>query len=268
MPSTPGPSAILKLLDEERRVGADAGANIEKTPHVVRYLSSNWNGITYSCFSSEKADQIIGAEIDRFSRLGGTFKWKVYSHDEPRILLEKLAERGFKQGEEEALMVAPTKDLPETLFRPHSNQITIKELTDESMIDDVFAIETAVWKSTHRSREEMISNLQDSLKRDVGFIAYFKEQPAGFARVTCSAGSQFAGLWGAASLKSTADAVSIAHYWRVGSSMRESNFPCVFCVSMLRRSAVEYWKSRDSSKSQPAGLTNGPMTGDEPFGEA
>lgn len=201
MPSTPDPSEILKLLDEERRVGADAGANIEKTPHVVRYLSSNWNGITYSCFPSEKADQIIGAEIDRFSRLGGTFKWKVYSHDEPRILLEKLAERGFKQGEEEALMVAPTKDLPETLFRPHSNQITIKELTDESMIDDVFAIETAVWQSTHRSREEMISNLQDSLKRDVGFIAYFKEQPAGFSRVTCSAGSQFAGLWGGSVIK-------------------------------------------------------------------
>jgi hypothetical protein len=86
---------------------------------------------------------------------------------------------GFKQGEEEALMVAPPTDLPETLFRPHSNQITIKELTDESMIDDVFAIETAVWKSTHRNRAEMISNLQDSLKRDVGFIAYFKEQPAG-----------------------------------------------------------------------------------------
>lgn len=116
-------------------MGADVTATLEKTPQVVRYLSSNWNGIVYSRFSSEEADQIIGEEIDRFSRLGGTFKWKVYGHDEPRVLLEKLAKRGFKQGDEEALMVASTADLPEALFRPHSDQITIREITDESMIE-------------------------------------------------------------------------------------------------------------------------------------
>jgi GNAT superfamily N-acetyltransferase len=187
---------ILKLLDEERRIGADGMATLETTPHVVRYLSANWRGIFYSHFSATETDQIIDAEIERFSRLGGTFEWKIYSHDEPRELPAKLAARGFKPGDEEALMIAMLEDLPETLFQPVSNQITVREVIDESMIDDVFTIEKAVWKSSHRNRDEMVETIRDPLKRDVGFVAYFERKPAGFARVTCSAESRFAGLWG------------------------------------------------------------------------
>jgi GNAT superfamily N-acetyltransferase len=187
---------ILKLLDEERRTGADGTATLEISPHVVRYLSTNWRGIFYSHFSAADTDRIIDEELERFSHLGGTFEWKIYSHDEPRELPAILAARGFKQGPEEALMIATLEGLPESLFHPVPEQISVKEIADESLIDDVFAIEAAVWKSSHRNRDEMVAMILDPLKRDVGFVAYFEEKPAGFARVTCSAESRFAGLWG------------------------------------------------------------------------
>jgi GNAT superfamily N-acetyltransferase len=187
---------ILQLLDEERRVGTDVTATLERTPEIVRCLSANWNGIVYSHFSDADADRIIDTEIERFSRIGNKFEWKVYSHDEPRNLLAKLTERGFRPREEEALMIAPLTELSKTLFRPISDRITINEVIEESMIEDVFEIEAAVWKSSHRNREEMIANINDPIKRDVGFIAYFDGKPVGFARVTTSPESRFAGLWG------------------------------------------------------------------------
>jgi hypothetical protein len=114
------PKEILKILDEERRIGAEGTATLEMTPHVVRYLSANWRGVFYSRFPDAEADSTIEMEIERFSHLGGTFEWKVYSHDDPRDLPAKLARRGFKQGDEEALMIATLEEMPEALFQPVS----------------------------------------------------------------------------------------------------------------------------------------------------
>jgi|ERR1700736_4679920 hypothetical protein len=81
------PSTILDLLDGERSTGADVTGILETAPNVIRSLSTNWSGITYSRFSVDEADQMIDREIRRFTDLDRDFEWKVCSHDQPPICL-------------------------------------------------------------------------------------------------------------------------------------------------------------------------------------
>src|SRR5271157_1420127 len=125
MPSTPDPSEILKLLDEERRVGADAGATVEKTPHVVRYLSSNWNGITYSCFSSDKADR---CSADEPSNIG---KVRLLQSLNRRILAGCLLLVGQRPQRVFSLLAPRTqpKFAAVLLFEPQLGALTMNRLT-------------------------------------------------------------------------------------------------------------------------------------------
>jgi GNAT superfamily N-acetyltransferase len=195
------PKVILELLDQERRSGVEISGKIEKTPNVVRCLSSDWNGIIYTHFGSEQANSIIRAEVNLFKQLKRSFEWKVYSHDQPSDLLELLGNFGFIQGDEEALMITPLADVSAKLFEATPSNIEIRPITDESMIDDWLGLEQAIWKNSRRTRDVLLSNILDPLKRDLGFIAYFEKTPVGFARATWLPQSRFAGLWGGSVLE-------------------------------------------------------------------
>ena len=85
-------ATILRLLDVERQTVADTGVTLERTPCVIRAigLESSWNGIVYSRFSPPETETIVNAEIQYFTQLNRNFEWKVYSHDEPPDLPERL----------------------------------------------------------------------------------------------------------------------------------------------------------------------------------
>jgi GNAT superfamily N-acetyltransferase len=189
---------ILTGLDAERRVVADADTELERTPHVVRAIGKHGfrSSVVYSRFSPQEADETIENEINHFNRLRRSFEWKVYSHDQPSDLLVRLQSRGFKIGEEEALMVLSLDKLPVALLAPAPEKISVMPITDERGIEDLLSLESAIWGKLGTTREFLLSNLHDPFQRDLAFIAYSNEKPVGFGRVTATAGSQFAGLWG------------------------------------------------------------------------
>lgn len=57
-------------------------------------------------------------------------------------------------GDEEALMVASVGELPVSIFDPISAAFTVKVVANEEMIDDLLAVEAAVWKKSNRTRDE------------------------------------------------------------------------------------------------------------------
>jgi GNAT superfamily N-acetyltransferase len=163
---------------------------------VVRAVGPGWSGIAFSRFSAAEADAVIDQEIEHWNSLNRSFEWKVYSHDEPSDLIVKLPQRGFSIGKEEALMILDVDEVPETLSANPSIAIEVKWVSDESRIADVFSVEKAIWNRTRLSHEQLAFDLTDSLEREVTFVAYHDEKPVGFARVTTSPDSAFAGLWG------------------------------------------------------------------------
>jgi GNAT superfamily N-acetyltransferase len=189
---------ILSRLDFERQTVPDPDAKLERAQNVVRAIAKvgNRNAIVYSNFSARDANKIIDAELDYFTKLQLRFEWKVYSHDEPSDLLERLGRRGFKIGTEEALMMLDLYDLPPALSAPPSEGIVVRPVVDEQAIEDFVNLESAIWSESLTTRAFLRFNQSDPLSRELAFVAYSTGKPIGMARVTASSESQFAGLWG------------------------------------------------------------------------
>ena len=189
---------ILSCLDTERQTIPDPDTTLERTQGVVRGIAKlgNRNAIVYSNFSAEESVKIIDSEIDYFNRLARSFEWKVYRHDEPADLLERLRQRGFTIGTEEALMILDLEALPPILMAPFPAGITVRPVNDERAIECFLQLETEIWGASFTTGEFLRFNQNDPLRRDLAFIAYVNQKPAGMGRVTASSQTQFAGLWG------------------------------------------------------------------------
>jgi GNAT superfamily N-acetyltransferase len=189
---------ILSRLDAERQTVPDPDARLERTQNVVRGIAAldNRNAIVYSNSSAQEAGTIIESEIDYFSKLQRSFEWKVYSHDQPADLLERLRQRGFKIGTEEALMILDLQALPSALFAPLPPGVTVRSVDDDRDIESFLQLETEIWGAPFATREFLRFSLSDPLRRDLAFVAYLNEKPVGMGRVTAWSQSQFAGLWG------------------------------------------------------------------------
>jgi GNAT superfamily N-acetyltransferase len=190
------PAYILQILDRERQRVPGFGTHLEVMPNVVRAVGVAWNGIAFARFSTAEAETIIDQEIAHWNSVDRAFEWKVYSHDQPPDLISRLRKRRFKIGREEALMILDIEEIPETLSVMPSKAIKVEKVRDESRIADFLLVEQAIWNRTRLTHEQLASSLSDTLERDVGFLAYQDEKPVGFARLTASLDSAFAGLWG------------------------------------------------------------------------
>ena len=189
---------ILSCLDVERQTVPDPDAFLEATQNVVRGIAKlgNRNAVVYSNFRAEQAGKIIESEIDYFTNLKRSFEWKVYSHDQPADLLERLRRRGFKIGTKEAPMIPDLQALPLALLAPAPPGVTVRPVGDERDVESFLQLETEIWGASFTTREFLYFNLSDPLRRDLAFVAYLNEKPVGMGRVTAWSQSQFAGLWG------------------------------------------------------------------------
>jgi GNAT superfamily N-acetyltransferase len=193
---------ILRQFDDERQHVSDTDVTLSSTRYVVRAIGAqeSWAGIVYYCFPAEETESVIDGEIAFFENLGHEFEWKVYSHDQPQGLLEELRRRGFKIGEEEALMMRDLRALPISLASPAAPGITVAAVTDAQGVDDFLAVETALWPESQKMRDWLLATLKDPAQEYLAFVAYDDRTPIGCGRVSVRRESRFAGLWGGAVL--------------------------------------------------------------------
>lgn len=196
--------AILALYDEQQRINIEyPGTRKERRPHVIRTISETGGQhfILYSQLAGADLEAVIGEEQAYFGQLGEV-EWKVYEHDFPPDLRQRLAARGFEVEEPEAVMVLdlaqaadrpPAPDL-EATDRP--GKVTLRRLEDPARLHDVQQIEEIVW-------QDDMSWVHDHLGPDMArpgyvsvYVAYVDELPACAAWIYFHANGQFADLWG------------------------------------------------------------------------
>lgn len=193
------PREILALFDEERRTLGLAGYRLEQTEKVTRSipLEGGWGWIAWSAHQPIEMEQAINAEIHLFESLGDSFEWKVYDHDQPADLRQRLEARGFKIGPVEAFLVLPAADLAE----PVSDGIDIRRMKTIAEFEDYLTVERIIWP------ENLLAHDLDSRRRfrehpDEAsyYVAYADGRPVACARATFHEGSRFAGLFGGSTL--------------------------------------------------------------------
>ncbi|BBC29562.1 GCN5 family acetyltransferase [Streptomyces graminofaciens] len=199
-------AAVLALFDRDMREGArpdGPGARIERVGGVVRQVGSEkgWSGIVWSDLDEARADGAIAEQIRYFTGLGRDFEWKLYGHDLPEDLGERLRTAGFKAAPEETLMVAEVADLTLDVEPPEG--VRIVPVTDREGVDLVADVhEKAFGTDSTRMRHQLLAQVTGDPEHVVAVVAVADGEPVSAARMELVAGTRFAGLWGGGTVES------------------------------------------------------------------
>ncbi|MEU0211021.1 GNAT family N-acetyltransferase [Streptomyces canus] len=192
--------AVLALFDRDMREGAQPdgpGARVERVGGVVRQVAAEygWNGVVWSDLDESSADKAIAEQIAYYSGLGREFEWKLYGHDLPVDLGQRLRAAGFTAEPEETLMIAEVADLTLDVEPPEG--IRFLPVTDRAGVDLVADVhEKAFGTDSSRLRHQLLARLQDDPDTVVAVVALAGDVPVSAARMELVPGTRFAGLWG------------------------------------------------------------------------
>ncbi|NJP97619.1 GNAT family N-acetyltransferase [Nonomuraea sp. FMUSA5-5] len=190
---------VLAAFDRELRreaVAGEPGAVVERDGGVVRQVGpeDGWNGVLWSGLSTgQDADAAIAAQVRRFGALGRSFEWKLYGHDRPADLGDRLLAAGFVPEPAETLMVARAADLPAA---PALEGIRLVPVTDQDGVELVADVHDAAFGGAARVRirERLLAQLAAGTV--VAVVAMAGDVPVSAARMELHPGTRFAGLWG------------------------------------------------------------------------
>lgn len=192
---------ILALYDQEQRRDIEyPHSQREAVPYAVRQIAPKGRRsfILYTQLEGIDVTAFIEEQVRYFESIERDFEWKVYSHDSPPDLKDRLQACGFEIEEVEPILVSDLSTASETLVLPFTHDI--RRITDPAKIDDVIAVENMVWETDMTWLHEWLGyplrEYPDYLSL---YIAYVEDRPASCAWITFHKG-HFAGLWGGSTL--------------------------------------------------------------------
>ena len=189
---------ILNLLDVERQTIVYPDARRIARQGLVRDFYSDGKSceVAYSHSSESEIDQLIQEGITDCLREGYELEWKLYGHDQPHCLRERLIASGFEAGDLEAFMVLRTKSDTMEQFAGIENT-DIKRVNDENSLKDYQIIMEEVHGTNRDSEVEQYRFMLENHPNNMSlYVAYVDGEAATCGRVYFHEESQFAGLYG------------------------------------------------------------------------
>ena len=195
-------SQLLAVYDQDQRQdGEYPGARREVTPHVVRHVdeSGGQGFVLYSWVNADNLESVIDEQIAYFEGVGQDFEWKVFEHDSPPDLRDRLKARGFEVGEIEAIMVLDMDTAPAALLEPV--RLDVRRITDPDQINSVLSVQSQVWGDSHNSLKERLVRELSAVPDFLSVYAACDDTiPVCSAWINFPLHSRFASLWGGSTL--------------------------------------------------------------------
>jgi GNAT superfamily N-acetyltransferase len=196
---------LLKIFDREQRRDVEFfGQQREVLPRVVRHIATSPAGgggcVVYSDLAGAHVATVVNEQIEYFEGIGQNFEWKVYEHDMPPDLRQRLADRGFEVEDQEAVLVLDLASAPDHLWRPVLQDV--RRIQDPKAILDVMVVEEQVWNDPFPGLGEgLAEELGDNLQHLSVFVAYAGGLPVSTAWIRYHPPTQFASLWGGSTVE-------------------------------------------------------------------
>ena len=188
---------MLGLLDSERQTVVYPGVTRFAGGGVVRDVSADgkMGEIVYSSCTEDEVDRVIERQIQAARDAGYELEWKVFGHDQPPCLGERLTAAGFEAGDRELFMVLRAD--ADALARFGAQQGDVRRVTSAEGLRDYRTIREEVSGKDRGSEiARYIPILRDHPDSMSIYVAYFDGEPAACGRVCFHPDSQFAGLSG------------------------------------------------------------------------
>lgn len=184
---------ILAMLDRERRCSGEPSACgrivREHSPHGAECR------IIHSHCTVEEIDDDIRGEIARAALGGYTLEWKVYGHDVPSDLGERLLAAGFAADPPERVLVLPVTE--EALVSFDTDAYEIRRLHDAAGLDDVAEIAREIGRTNvEEEKRRLASALRETPNELSIYVAYVDGEPVSSGRINLKQGSAVAELAG------------------------------------------------------------------------
>ena len=195
--------AVLTAFDEQmrRRVAESPGVRVETEERVTRTVGTDgsWSTVVWSRLSEAEADEVIAAEIARAGE--ASFEWKLYSHDRPADLPERLRAAGLTPEPVEMLMVAEIADLALPVAPPDG--VRVETAQDDAGVDSMLQVHDDVF-GPGTTFPSVVAAVRTSLtmrpRPMEAVVAWAGETPVSAGRVEFHEGTEFASMWGGATL--------------------------------------------------------------------
>jgi ribosomal protein S18 acetylase RimI-like enzyme len=199
---------VRGVFDGQMRRGAGPegpGVRVERGGGVVRQVGGavhEWNGVVWSDLDEATADAAIAEQLRWLASpegAGREFEWKLYSHDRPADLGERLLAAGFVPDPPETLMVAEVDALlaDTALTGPPPEGVRVEAVTGADgvhLLADTH--EQAFGTSAGRLREQLLDSAATPDSPLTMVVAFAGDLPVCAARMEFHPGTDFASLWG------------------------------------------------------------------------
>jgi hypothetical protein len=193
---------LLELYDLELRIEVTIpGVQKETFPGLVRFTRpvSGMNFVLYSRLPLRDLDKVIKEQITYFAAITQPFTWHVFEHDRPPELAGRLTAHGFQKDEEPDIVLiydltrAPfSSDLP--------SGMVIRRLSSADQLVEVASIEQSCLGSDFRWLiPRLLLQMGEPGYLSI-YMAYVEERPVSAGWIIYPPGSQFACLYGGATL--------------------------------------------------------------------
>jgi GNAT superfamily N-acetyltransferase len=199
-------SLLLRRFDDQlrrRAIPADPLIRVERDEQLVLWIGDAdggvWSGVIWSGLDTTTAGAAIERAIARYASDGLPFEWKLYGHDQPADLRERLLAAGLTPGEEETVLVADLSDIAPDATPPAGMDTEV--ICDGDGVRALVELHERVFGGDH---EQIGQALLRALDREpltaVGVLCTVDGVPVSAARVEFDEGSEFATIWGGCTL--------------------------------------------------------------------
>ncbi|GAA1658109.1 GNAT family N-acetyltransferase [Actinoplanes couchii] len=191
---------MLALFDRQmRKESNEAGPStrMERDGTVLRHVGGklDWNAVVWSELDEDDADAVIAEQVRFFGELGVEFEWKLYGHDTPADLGDRLLAAGFAAEERETLMVGEISGLRLATDLPDG--VRLERVTDAAGVELMArASERAFGENADWLRHRVLKQLTEEPENAYPFVVLAGDEPVSGARMDVYPGTDFVGLWG------------------------------------------------------------------------
>jgi len=195
---------ILARLDHERRTLVHQGEVKDALPDIsrLRTIDHSRHHVIFSSLTEETADAAIAREIAHHRALSAPFEWKLYAHDNPPDLIDRLRHHGLDIGPVEAVLILDLTHPPAWIFEATPHSVTRIDRLDQ--IPLFHQVAGQVFEKDYSfTADELSAAVRAKSLEHRGYIAFDDaNQPVSIGRLYTHPDSVFAGLYGGGTLAS------------------------------------------------------------------